>query len=279
MRRLPAVATIVALFVAPLAADVTISTTTTIEGGMAAVAGGGMSPKIVTRIKGNRSRTEIQAGNDQTMVMLMDAATGQTIMLRPDQKTAQVIDLADAMPPGAAQMPMPAIESSVKRTGQTREINGARCDEYAVSIRMDMAPMAAGRADMPPAAAAMLKDLRMNMTGSAWVARSAPGAAEYAAFQAATAKIAAGAASASRRGGLPPGLDRILTGFSEAPGIPYMTEMVMSMEGNRQLMEVMKQMGQMKIITQVTAVSTEPLADALFTVPDDYKLISKEAGR
>jgi hypothetical protein len=210
--------------------------------------------------------------------MLMDVDARQTIVLRPDQKTAQVLDLGAPLVPGGAEMPMPKIETSLKPTGQKRSIDGAACEEYAISIRMDMAPMAAGRGDMPPEAAAMLKDFRVTMAGSAWVARSVPGAAEYAAFQAATAKIAAGAMSAARGSGLPPGLDRLLTGFSDAPGIPYLTEMVMSMEGG-QMADVMKQMGQMKITTRVTAVSTEPLSDDLFKVPEGYTVVSKPANK
>jgi hypothetical protein len=212
--------------------------------------------------------------------MLMDVARKQTIVLRPDQKTAQVLELGANMAPGAADLPMPSVESSVKPTGQTREIDGKPCEEYAITIRMDMAPMAAaaGRGDMPPAAAAMLKDMRMTMTGSAWVARNVPGAAEYAAFQSAAGRIAAGAMSAARASGLPSGLERILTGF-DSPGIPLLTEMVMSMEGNPQLAAIMKQMGQMKITSRVTGISTDALPDTLFTVPEDYKIVSKPANK
>ena len=278
MKRAFAVAALVLTCIVPVGADVTISTTTTIEGGMAAM-GGNASPKVITRIKGNRSRTEVQAGGDSTTIVLIDVARKQTIVLRPDQKVARVLDLGAPLAPGGTPLPMPAVETSVKPTGQKREIDGTPCEEFAISIRMDMSSVAAGRGDMPPAAAAMLKDLRMSMTGSAWVAKSAPGAAEYVAFQSAAAKIAAGAASAARSSGLPAGLERILTGFSDTPGIPMLTEMVMSMEGNAQLAEVMKQMGQMKITSRVTAISTDPLAEALFTVPEDYKVIAKEANR
>jgi len=61
MRRWLAAVTIATLFTAPLSADVAITTTTTIEGGMAAMAGG-LNPKVITRIKGTRSRTEVEMG-------------------------------------------------------------------------------------------------------------------------------------------------------------------------------------------------------------------------
>jgi len=36
---------------------------------------------------------------------------------------------------------------------------------------------------------------------------------------------------------------------------------------------MMSQMGQMKIISKVTDVSTSPVADSIFVVPDGYKVI------
>jgi len=91
-----------------------------------------------------------------------------------------------------------------------------------------------------------------------------------------TAKVAAAAfAGANGSSGLPAGLDRLLGGFSEAPGIPYLTEMVLSFEGNAQMAEAMRKMGQMKITSRVTGVSVEPLPDALFSVPPDYTVVKK----
>jgi hypothetical protein len=170
---------------------------------------------------------------------------------------------------------MPMIETSVKPTGQSREIAGTTCREFAVTMRMDMAPMANGRAGMSPEAAATLGGMRMTMTGSVWVGRDAPGSAEYLTFQAGAAKLARTALSRAGRQGLPGGLDQLLTGFAEAPGIPYLTELTMGFEGNEKLAAVMKQMGAMKITSRVTAVSTEPLADALFAIPADYKVLKQ----
>lgn len=272
MRRWLAAVTIATLFTAPLGADVAITTTTTIEGGMAAMAGG-LNPKVITRIKGTRSRTEVEMGA-QTFATLLDVASGQAFLLRPDQKTAQPIDPKAMMPAGAPPMPMPRLETSVKPTGQTRQIDGAQCEEYVITVKMDMSPMAAGRGDGP--GAAMLKDLRMSMTGSAWVAAAAPGAVEYQAFQKSATKVAAAAfAGANGNSGLPAGLDRLLSGFSEAPGIPYLTEMVLAFEGNAQMAEAMRKMGQMKITSRVTGVSVDPLPDALFTVPPDYTIVKE----
>jgi hypothetical protein len=271
MKRWLVAAALALVVVAPLSADVTITTTTTIEGGMAAMGGGGMAPTIVTRIKGNKARTDIETGGN-TVATLVDLATRQVIVLRPDQKTAHVFDPAAAMAGAPAATPMPAIDTTVKPTGQSREIDGTRCDEYSVLIKMDMSSMTSGRGDMPPEAAAALKDLRMSMTGSVWVAKNAPGASEYLAYQAGAAKFAMGAlAGGGQR--MPQGMEQLVTGFAEAPGIPYLTELTMGFEGNAPIVEMMKKMGQMKIVSRVKSVSTETLADGLFEVPTDFTMV------
>jgi hypothetical protein len=258
---------------ARLGADVTIRTTTSIEGGMAAMGGGGtVTPTVVTRIKGDKARTDVDAGPN-SVVTLVDLATGRAMLLLPKQKTAQVLDpaAAGALPP---DMPMPKVDTSLKATGQTRTIAGATCAEYAVTMKMDMSTMA-GAGKMPPEAAAALKDLRVNMSGSVWVANEGPGAAEYARYQAGAAKLALGALSAGGTRSMPSGMEQLITGFKDAPGIPYLTELTMAIEGSGKMAEMMKGMGAMKIISRVTSVTTEGLEDALFDVPADYKLVKQ----
>jgi hypothetical protein len=269
MRRWLATITIAVLCVGRVTADVTITMATSVEGPMTALAGGGnMSPKIVTQIKGAKSRTEVDLG-DQNVATLIDLATKQAIMLRRADKTATVLDGAV---PGAAKppIPLPKADIMVKPTGKKREIDTHQCDEFTVAMSMDMASMAGG--DMPPAAAAMLKDVRMAVTGFLWVAKGAPGSAEYQAFQTNASKLAISVLSGVSRG-MPSGIEQMLTGFKDAPGIPYLTELTMNVEGSGEMVEMMKKMGQMKIITRVTSISTDSLPDTLFVVPEDYKLV------
>ncbi len=47
----------------------------------------------------------------------------------------------------------------------------------------------------------------------------------------------------------------------------------MSVEGTGQLVEMIRQMGPTKITNKVTAISTEPLAADLFTVPAGYTMV------
>ena len=252
-------------------ADVTITTTTSLEGGMAAMAGGAVSPTMTTRIKGSKSRTDVEMGPN-SMATLLDLATKQAIILNPGQKTAQYLD-AGSVPAVPEGMKMPTIETSLKPTGQTRDLDGSRCQEYAVAMKMDMSGMAGGGGKMPAEAAAALKDLRMNMTGSVCVATDGPAAAEYAAFQAGAAQFAVGALTGGGSRGMPPGMEQLVTGFKQAPGIPLLTELTMAIEGSGDIANMMRQMGEMKITSRVKSVSTEALPDTLFVVPADFKVV------
>src|SRR5687767_9696556 len=139
MRRWLMTVVILAVCVAQVGADVTIVTTTTIEGPIAAMAGG-LTPKVVTRIKGAKSRTDIEMG-DQSSGMLIDLASKQSFLLNHAQKTAQLIDPSVGLP-GAPKV-MPKLDTSVKPTGKRREINGQQCEEFTILMKMDMSPMAA----------------------------------------------------------------------------------------------------------------------------------------
>ena len=264
MRRWMATIGIAVLCAVGVSADVTITTVTTLEGPMAAMAGG-MSPKIVTQIKGSKSRTDVEMG-PQTIATVIDLTTKQAIMLRPAEKTATVLDPGTA---GAPAKPLPVkIDATVKPTGKKRDIDGHACDEFSITMNMDMA----ADSGIPPAQAAMLKDVKMSMTGFVWVSKTAPGSVEYQAFQTNAAKLASSVLAGLSRG-MPSGMEQVISGFKDAPGIPYLTELTMNVEGSGEMVEVMKKLGQMKIISRVTSISTNPLPDSLFVVPDGYKLV------
>jgi hypothetical protein len=68
-------------------------------------------------------------------------------------------------------------------------------------------------------------------------------------------------------------MDRLLTGFPEASGIPCLTELTSKLEGTGELVALMKQMGQMKVTARLAAISTEPVPADLFNVPDGYTIL------
>ena len=100
--------TTLAMFVAcsaALRADVTIVQTTTIEGGMAAMTGQTISPTTTTRIKGLKSRSDVDSEMAQ-MSVIADLDAKQVIALDPAQKTARILQPPSA---GAAARAKPPI--------------------------------------------------------------------------------------------------------------------------------------------------------------------------
>ena len=267
------------LCTASLAADVTINITTSIEGGLAGgPSGAGMSPKIVTKISGGKSRTDVDTG-EQAVSTIIDTATNQAFVLHPTEKTATQFPIDSAA--GQAQSVSNAVVADVKPSGQTREIDGVACAEYLVTMRMDMAAIvASGGSALPPEATAMLKDVFLKISGSTWVAKDGPGAADYQVFQRAAALAAVGAMSrlpgnTGSASPVPRGMERLVTGFPEAPGIPYLTELTTAVEGTGQFVGLLQGMAQMKITSKVTGVSTDTISADAFTVPEGFTVVKQ----
>ena len=259
---------------AALRADVTIVQTTTIEGGMAAMAaqaGQNINPKMTTRIKGMKTRNDVETG-PMTMVTIMDLTEKQLIILNPAQKTATVRSLS-APPAGAAAttttpMTGPSVDGSMKATGRTQTIDGIKTEEFTFTTTMDMSTMSGPQ--MPPEAAAMMQGLKMNMAGSIWVAKDVPGGSEYMAFQKAASSSDTAAAAMGATGMSIPGMDKLMKAMSGASGLAYLSEVTMTIDGTGQMADMMKQMGPMKITNKVSSITTDPISDDQFKVPAGY---------
>jgi hypothetical protein len=249
-------------------ADVTVTQTMTMEGQAAAMLQGTQLPKITMRIKGRKSRTDIEM-NGQTTTSIADLDARQVIMLNSATKTATITTPA-SVASGGAPVPVPKVDISMKPTGKAQTIDGQACDEHAFTMAIAMSEMM-GQRQVPPEAAAALADVQMVMVGSFWIAKSAPGASEFAAFNKAAAEskllksVIAGTAP-----GVANGLDKVMEAAASAPGLPYLTEMTMTFEGSGPMVEAMKQMGGMKVVQKIASVSTEALPEDLFRIPAGY---------
>ena len=66
-------------------ADVTIVQSTTVEGGMAAMAGGNtLSPKMTARVKGRKLRNDVEVG-ENLISTILDLASKEMILIHHDQ--------------------------------------------------------------------------------------------------------------------------------------------------------------------------------------------------
>src|SRR6185436_5001204 len=104
MKRCLAICALVALGSAAVRADVTVTTELTIDGPMAAMMSGAM-PRLIMRVKGTKSRTDIEVMG-QSVSTITDLTAREVIVLTPGQKTAQVFD-ATQLQALAATAPAP----------------------------------------------------------------------------------------------------------------------------------------------------------------------------
>jgi hypothetical protein len=267
MRRWLATLFVFALGSAVVRADVTIVQTTTMEGGMTAMGGANMSPKMTNRVKGMKSRSDIELSNVNAST-ITDLIAKQVVVLRHDQKTAQILGAAAATVPATTTV---KLDASLTPTGKSQVIDGIKCDEYTFATTMSMAEMSGPQ--MPPGAGEMLKDLSVVMKGSMWVAKNLPGADEYVAFQKALAKSELPSAAGRMSGVSVPGMEKMMQAMASVDGVGYMTVMDLTIVGGTgQIADMMRQMGAMRITTKVTSVSADPLSDDLFKVPEGYAI-------
>jgi hypothetical protein len=278
MKRVWTTIAIVAFCLAPLGADVTVIQTMSMEGAMAAALGG-QEPKIVMKIKGNKARSEADVmGN--SMVSITDLDARQLIILNSADKTAQVISLnAPAAKPDPAATKTPDADINFKATGNKRTLDGVSCDDHSFSISMDMAQFSAGQ-QMPPEAAEMMKGVILNATGLTCIAKEGKGVADFSAFQKAAANsgvmtAALGGMPGGKPGAAGGGMEKLMAAVTSAPGLPYITEITITVDGTGPMVDMLKQMGAMKMIQKTTSVTTDALSDDLFKVPADYKVEKK----
>ena len=91
MKRGLATTVVLAFCTVTLGADVRVTTTTTIEGAVAAMMGG-LVPFMVTHIKGSKARTDIVVGT-QKISTIVDADAKQVTLLNATDMTARVVSV------------------------------------------------------------------------------------------------------------------------------------------------------------------------------------------
>jgi hypothetical protein len=263
---------VVAISLASVNADVTVTQTMTMEGAMASAMGGAQLPRITMRVKGRKSRADIDL-NGQVVSSIADLEAGQVIVLNSATKTATITTPA-SVAAGGLPVQAPNVDMSLKPTGKSQTIDGQQCQEHALTMSINMADVI-GEGQVPPEAAAMMADVRIVMNGSIWIAPSAPGAAEFAAFNKAAKDSNLLSAVTGMLPGKSGGFDKLMEVTASAPGLPYLTEITMVFEGSGPMVEAMKQMGPMKMTQKLASVSTEAVADDLFRIPEGYTVDKK----
>jgi hypothetical protein len=270
LKRWLAIGALVALGSAAVRADVTVTTEMTIDGPMAAMMSGAM-PRMVMRVRGTKARVDVEAMG-QSLSTITDLTARQVIVLTPGQKSAQLFDADRLQAPAASAPALPQADVVFQPTGQTQTFGGQPCEQFSFSTSIDISQMSALAPQMPKEALEMLKGAKVVTKGVIWVAKSAPGAVEYAAYTKAAMAANLTMPTVSGLGPAQGNLDQVMRLFGRADGIAYLSEVDVSLEGNAPILEMLKQLATMKMTNKVTDVSVAPIADELFAVPADYSV-------
>jgi hypothetical protein len=237
----------------PAAADVTVKQKSGGKGMGAVVSG-----DTTQYLKGLRIRMDQAIGGSETTTII-DAQAKQMITLDHAKKQADVTDMAK-LAENLGKIPISEIKTSVTPTTQTRQIAGASCTVHDVKVSV---PMQMG-ADT----------LTFVMAGPQCLVKNGPGAADYAAFYRAAADGGLFFGDPRQAKGMPAqakGMVEMYRKIAEL-GMPYATEMNVTIEGGGPMAAMMAKMGGNTITTEVTSVSTAAIADSMFEIPDGYKV-------
>jgi hypothetical protein len=256
MRRLLISAALVISLAAPATADVTVTATTSGKG-----MGAAADAQSITYIKGGRMRADTQMG-DQQLSTIIDLEKQQLITINHKKKEAEVHDLAKL-----SQEMQQAVKGSPRVSftpnGQTRQILDQSCAGYDVRIEM---PFAAGGGEG--------MDMNVVLSGPVWIAKGAPGSADYAAFYKQAADkgmFFTDPRQARAAPGQAKSMAEMYRAVAETGGVPYAMDISIKFEGQGPMAAMMSRMGSSSMTTTVTNVSAAPLGAELFAVPAGFK--------
>jgi Domain of unknown function (DUF4412) len=250
--RLVGIALLCCAVASPALADVTLKSKRSGTGMVGAAAG-----DMTQYIKGLKTRTDQTSGAGKETTTIVDLAAKQLIVLNHDAKEADVIDMT-SLSESLAKAGATDITASITPTTQTRQIAGQTCTVYDLRIAV---PIQTARTQM-----------KMVMSGPQCLVKNGPGQAEFLAFYRAASENGGflDPAQAKTRPAAAKAMTDMYRKMAEL-GVPFATEMKIGMEAEGPMAEMMKKMDN-TITTEVTSISTAPIAAAMFDVPAGYKV-------
>ena len=238
---------------APAHADVTVNQKTTGKGPIGTAASG----DSVQYLKGSKMRIDQTRGDDETSVII-DADAQRMVSLNHKKKEADIYDMTK-IAADMQKIQSSDIKANVTPTSQTRQIAGQTCTVHNIEIEI---PMAMGNNPMT-----------MVMAGPACLVKDAPGAKDYETFYKTAVEkglFFSDPRQAKAQPGQAKGMARLYQEMASR-GLPYAQEFTMKFQGNDMMAGMMNKMGGATMSTEVTSVTTGPLADSLFEIPAGYK--------
>jgi hypothetical protein len=266
MKQLVLSALLVLVTALPALADVTIKMTTGGKGmGMSGSSSG------TTYIKGNKMRTDLQAGN-RTQTTIFDLDAQKMYVFESGRKEADVWDMAEFSKQISSSIDVSQLKASIKPNSQTKQFGSLTANGYDMEISM-------------PSAMGGNKDMMMTVTlaGPVWIVKNAPGAAEYTAFYRAAVEkgwIFGDPRAARAQAGQAKAKSEMYRQFAEIGGIAYESDIQVKMSmdgaGGGPMAGMLAKLGNISMQTKIEDVQTGPLADDMFAPPAGYKLNNRK---
>ena len=226
----------------------------------------GMNPNAATTtyIKGLKMRIDTPDG-DKIMSTIYDIESQKLYMFDNKKKEADVWDMAQMSAEIAKTVSVGDIKSSIKPNGQTKQVAGKTANGYDIAVTVP-----AQMAGMP---------MTLNLTGTTWIVKGAPGTADYLAFYKAAAEkgwIFGDPRAAKGQPGQAKAMSQMYEQLSKLDGLPYATEMQMKASGEGPMAGLFAKMGNMTMNTTTESVDTATLSADMFAPPAGYKLNAKK---
>ena len=238
----------------PASADVTLKSKGSGSGMLGAVTG-----DMTQHFKQAKLRIDQTSGGRQ-LSTIVDASVRQMVLLDHEKKQADVIDMA-SIGESLAKIGASDVQASVTPTTETRQIAGATCTVYDVKVSV---PMKMGNTAV-----------NMVMSGPQCLVKNGPGHADIKAFyaQASEKGFFLDPAQAKAQPAVAKAMAEMHKKMADL-GVPFATETNIDMEASGPMAELMKKMRN-TVITEVTTVSTAPIADSMFEIPAGYKVTKR----
>ena len=245
-----------------LSGDVTIKQTTSGKGMGVSAAG-----TTTTYIKGMKMRSEVEA-RGTVMTTIFDVENQKMYIFDSKKKSVDVWDMKAFSEEMSKAVETGEMKASVKPNGKKKELAGKTASGYDLSVSV-------------PAKMGGEKGMEMTVTlqGPMWIVKGAPGTEDYMAFYKASVEkgwIFSDPRAAKGSPGQAKAMAEMYRHLASTGGIPYETEMNITMSGEGPMGAMMARMGGMSMTSTVQSVDTTTLDDALFAPPAGYKVVQKK---
>jgi hypothetical protein len=257
MKRLLLTAVLTVALVTPLGADLTLVQTGTGKG-----MGLSKDMNSTTYIKGARMRIDTPDGSTiKSMVFDVDAQ--KIYMFDNKKKEADVWDMAQLGGEIGKAVAVDGATMSVKPNGKTKQIAGRTTNGYDIAMTMPVKLGGEGGAPMT-----------LNMTGETYIAKGAPGTADFIGFYKAAAEkgfIFGDPRAAKGSPGPAKAMAEMYEEFAKLGGVPYESNIQMK-GGGEGVMSLMAKMFNVSSTSTVVSAETTALSADMFAPPAGYKL-------